>query len=330
VPPLGTRIYFNSLQGVDVNSGTGTRSGRNRFWKWRSRHPISTEDDETLTTNWIAMGCANHDQNYPGTGAATDCDCGVVVEGLLHSRPNRSYIPRLLFLAIRSQSAIRPRDDVSAVHDSQDRRLRRCGIHHRHARIVPSGVLPDRERRPPRRRRLNGDTSEFSLWLEIDGPPPGIHAAAGTYDADTTPKTRSRRHAGTVGRGRPRWAGDRRRHVGTSRREYPHRDLGGTTLGLAPATTIWLDDNAAGWAGFVDRTPRSDSEFRRAGNQGRATSMDLLTCWNTRWAIFSGTITAKARHGRETCAGPALGLDGLWYRRHRPRTATATKGYEFP
>jgi outer membrane protein assembly factor BamB len=51
-------------------------------------------------------------------------------------------------------------------------------------------------------------------------------------------------------------------------------DLGGTTLGLASGHTIWLDDNAAGWGWFVDKTPRDDREFTAPGEQGR---MDLLT-----------------------------------------------------
>ena len=54
-------------------------------------------------------------------------------------------------------------------------------------------------------------------------------------------------------------------------------DLGGTTLGLASGNTISLDDNAAGWGWFVDRTPRNDSEFRRAGDQGEQGRMDLLS-----------------------------------------------------
>ena len=55
------------------------------------------------------------------------------------------------------------------------------------------------------------------------------------------------------------------------------RNLGGTTLGLASGTTIWLDDNAAGWGWFVDSTPGSSSEFVRPGNQGERNRMDLLT-----------------------------------------------------
>src|SRR5262249_46225054 len=56
-------------------------------------------------------------------------------------------------------------------------------------------------------------------------------------------------------------------------------DLGGATLGLANETqhTIWLDDNAAGWGWFVDKTPRNDSEFTKPGNQGEQHRMDLLT-----------------------------------------------------
>jgi DNA-binding beta-propeller fold protein YncE len=54
-------------------------------------------------------------------------------------------------------------------------------------------------------------------------------------------------------------------------------DLGGLTLGMASGHTIWLDDNAAGWGWFVDRTPRNDSEFYRPGNQGEKNRIDLLT-----------------------------------------------------
>ncbi len=54
-------------------------------------------------------------------------------------------------------------------------------------------------------------------------------------------------------------------------------DLPGTTLGLASGNTIWIDTNAAGWGWFVDRTPGSDREFTRLGNQGEQDRMDLLT-----------------------------------------------------
>jgi hypothetical protein len=54
-------------------------------------------------------------------------------------------------------------------------------------------------------------------------------------------------------------------------------DLGGLTLGRAEDGVIWLDDNAAGWGWFVDRTPRSDSEFTRRGNQGERNRIDLLS-----------------------------------------------------
>src|SRR5262249_25934330 len=53
-------------------------------------------------------------------------------------------------------------------------------------------------------------------------------------------------------------------------RGYPQPALG---LG----TTIWLDDNAAGWGWFVDPTPRDDSEFTTPGDQGEQGRMDLLT-----------------------------------------------------
>jgi hypothetical protein len=54
-------------------------------------------------------------------------------------------------------------------------------------------------------------------------------------------------------------------------------DLGGLTLGRADDGVIWVDDNAAGWGWFVDRSARNDSEFTRGGNQGEKNRMDLLT-----------------------------------------------------
>ncbi|HKB05790.1 MAG TPA: phosphatase PAP2 family protein, partial [Gemmataceae bacterium] len=54
-------------------------------------------------------------------------------------------------------------------------------------------------------------------------------------------------------------------------------DLGGLTVGRAADGAIWLDDNAAGWGWYVDRTPGSDREFARRGNQGEKNRMDLLT-----------------------------------------------------
>jgi membrane-associated phospholipid phosphatase len=54
-------------------------------------------------------------------------------------------------------------------------------------------------------------------------------------------------------------------------------DLGGLTLGQAANGGIVLDDNAAGWGWFVDRTPGSDREFTRRGNQGERNRMDLLS-----------------------------------------------------
>jgi hypothetical protein len=56
-------------------------------------------------------------------------------------------------------------------------------------------------------------------------------------------------------------------------------NLGGRTLGLADEVhhTIWLDDNAAGWGWFVDRTAWDDVEFTTPGNQGEQNRMDLLT-----------------------------------------------------
>lgn len=54
-------------------------------------------------------------------------------------------------------------------------------------------------------------------------------------------------------------------------------NLGGRALCRASGSTITLDDNAAGWGWFVDKTPWEDSGFVKKGNQGEQQRMDLLT-----------------------------------------------------
>jgi membrane-associated phospholipid phosphatase len=83
-------------------------------------------------------------------------------------------------------------------------------------------------------------------------------------------------------------------------------DLGGRTLGLAGGHTIWLDDSAAGWGWFVDKSPWSDSEFTRPGNQGEQNRIDLLSVLDhelghllgfdhERIGVMSDTIQAGSR-----------------------------------
>jgi hypothetical protein len=83
-------------------------------------------------------------------------------------------------------------------------------------------------------------------------------------------------------------------------------NLGGMTLGLASGNIITLDDDAAGWGWFVDRTPRSDSEFHRKGDQGEQNHMDLLTVLvhevghllgheHTEGGVMSGTLATGTR-----------------------------------
>jgi Ca2+-binding RTX toxin-like protein len=45
-------------------------------------------------------------------------------------------------------------------------------------------------------------------------------------------------------------------------------DLGGTTLGLTAADTLYIDTNAAGFGWFVDATPADDAEFSDADGDG--------------------------------------------------------------
>jgi uncharacterized delta-60 repeat protein len=56
-------------------------------------------------------------------------------------------------------------------------------------------------------------------------------------------------------------------------------DLAGAELGLAYEVhhTIWLDDNAAGWGWFVDKTPWNSPEFITPGAHVPSDHMDLLT-----------------------------------------------------
>jgi membrane-associated phospholipid phosphatase len=102
-------------------------------------------------------------------------------------------------------------------------------------------------------------------------------------------------------------------------------DLGGLTLGRAADGVIWVDDNAAGWGWFVDRTPRNDSEFTRPGNQGERNRMDLLTVLSHEVGHLLGhdheaagvmqeTLDAGTRRtpfGGDHAAG-LVAVDGLW------------------
>jgi Ca2+-binding RTX toxin-like protein len=54
-------------------------------------------------------------------------------------------------------------------------------------------------------------------------------------------------------------------------------DLPGQILSQTQGSTIYIDRDAAGWGWYIDRTPGTDSEFSRPGNQGEQKRMDLLT-----------------------------------------------------
>ena len=95
-------------------------------------------------------------------------------------------------------------------------------------------------------------------------------------------------------------------------------NLGGTTLGLASGNTIWLDDNAAGWGWFVDRTPRSDSEFTTPGNQGEQHRMDLLTVLEHEVGHLlgydheEGGVMAETLSAGERWTPSGVYVDGPW------------------
>lgn len=54
-------------------------------------------------------------------------------------------------------------------------------------------------------------------------------------------------------------------------------DLGGQTTARADGGVIWLADDVAGRVWFVDRTPQTDPDFTRRGNQGEVNRVDLST-----------------------------------------------------
>jgi outer membrane protein assembly factor BamB len=113
-------------------------------------------------------------------------------------------------------------------------------------------------------------------------------------------------------------------------------DLGGPTLGLASGRTITLDANAAGHGWFIDRTPRSDSEFRRPGDQGEQGKIDLLTVVEHELGhilgrdhgdngVMSETLAAGTReslvpenHGRPAAKRAPVGKAG-WFLSSRHR-----------
>jgi hypothetical protein len=91
-----------------------------------------------------------------------------------------------------------------------------------------------------------------------------------------------------------------------------------STLGRAEDGVIWVDDNAAGWGWFVDRTPRSDAEFTRRGNQGEQNRMDLLTVLTHEVGHLLGQDHAATGVMQETLAAgtrrTALAPDTDWLR----------------
>lgn len=93
-------------------------------------------------------------------------------------------------------------------------------------------------------------------------------------------------------------------------------DLPGTTIGQAQGYTITLDTNAAGWGWFVDKTPKSNSEFRTPGNQGEQGLMDLLTVLehevghvlgfeHQQSGLMADTLFAGVRHSPTSAMNPA-------------------------
>jgi membrane-associated phospholipid phosphatase len=93
-------------------------------------------------------------------------------------------------------------------------------------------------------------------------------------------------------------------------------DLGGLTLGKADDGIVWLDDNAAGWAWFVDATPWEDSEFTMPGDQGEVGRMDLLTVLEHEIGHLlshdheaDGVMQDALTAGTRRTVGPALAAD---------------------
>ena len=94
-------------------------------------------------------------------------------------------------------------------------------------------------------------------------------------------------------------------------------DLEGNTLGQAVGNTIWIDQNAAGWGWFVDRTPWDDSEFTTPGNQGERNRVDLLTVLEHEIGHLLGYDHEEGGVMQETLAAgtrltPSLSSEANW------------------
>jgi hypothetical protein len=128
----------------------------------------------------------------------------------------------------------------------------------------------------------NGNTSEFSLAFDTathrGGPSGGASIAAAMPSSPTSPPGLSARQV------RPLLSEAIRRWklIGADARtlrgfQVRIADLPDATVSRVAGKTIWIDRDAAGWGWFVDPTPRNDSEFTSAGDQGEQGRVDLLT-----------------------------------------------------
>jgi hypothetical protein len=130
--------------------------------------------------------------------------------------------------------------------------------------------------------RLSSPVPAFSgsgedAFFALVDPPASLTAAGPVADKFSTQTLTQAAVQPILAEAFARWAGAGIDVSALSGIDVRIADLGGTTLSLASGTTIWLDDNAAGWGWFVDPTPADDSEFGTPGDQGEQGRIDLLT-----------------------------------------------------
>jgi hypothetical protein len=269
-------IYFNGLAGVAVESGNGNAIRRNSFFE-NGKLAISLSgsfipEDSSFNDDLDKDAGPNGLQNFPVLIWADNNS----VEGVLNSKPNRTYIIDLYASptaanAESGQGTYYLRSftvKTDAQGDADFYVYLSQGISTGQFLTATATTIASAP---------YGDTSEFSPVVQVEGSGGGLLTAASRAPSTSVAKLAAARAQSLLGEAIRRWQDsgiDTAALQGTTIRVA---NLGGSTLGHAIGNTIWLDDNAAGWGWFVDRSPRNDFEFSAHGNQGERNRMDLLS-----------------------------------------------------
>jgi hypothetical protein len=267
-------IHFNGRNGVAVQSGSGHGIRRNSYFEnGELAIDLVTNDEGSDFNDDLDVDAGpNGGQNFPVLIFAS----GNYVEGVLNSRRNRTYIIDLY----STPAAANPESGQGTTY------LRSFTVKtdaHGDAAFniyLNQGLLAGHFMTATATTIANapyGDTSEFSPVVEVEEFNGGTLTAASMPPSTSVGKLAAARAQSLLGEAIRRWQEsgvDTSALHGISIRVT---NLGGSTLGHAVGNTIWLDDNAAGWGWFVDRSPRNDFEFSAHGNQGERNRMDLLS-----------------------------------------------------